>query len=152
MPTNLQTSNSNALRSKTPEAALPSYHRSAARGCLIAPARVDNAFSGMIPHPTSAFRDASPEAEPLLWSTADLANYMRCSERHVLALRHKGLPSIKLGHLTRFEPQAVRQWLAANTETRPRSQQLADLAQSGTEDNAECAAADLTREFPDASH
>jgi len=106
----------------------------------------------MNPNHTSAFREASPEAEPLLWSTADLANYMRCSERHVLALRHKGLPSIKLGHLTRFEPQAVRQWLAAITESKPRYQQLADIAATGTPDNAECAAADLNREFPDSSH
>jgi excisionase family DNA binding protein len=114
--------------------------------------KVDSGTEGMNTHPTSAFRTASPEAEPLLWSTADLANYMRCSERHVLALRHKGLPSIKLGHLIRFEPQAVRQWLAAVTESKPRSQQLADIAATGSEDNAECAAADLAREFPDTSH
>lgn len=31
-----------------------------------------------------------------------------------------------------------------------RARQLAEIAVSGDEDNAECAAADLAREFPDA--
>lgn len=31
-----------------------------------------------------------------------------------------------------------------------RARQLADIAASGDEDNAECAVADLSREFPDA--
>ena len=36
-----------------------------------------------------------------------------------------------------------------NTSDDERAQQLADIAASGDEDNAEVAAADLAREFPD---
>lgn len=39
----------------------------------------------------------------------------------------------------------VKAWAGADAD---RDRQLADIAASGDEDNAECAAADLAREFP----
>ncbi|MCF7789462.1 MAG: helix-turn-helix domain-containing protein [Prosthecobacter sp.] len=85
-------------------------------------------------------------AEQSLWSTADVAKFLRCSERQVFSLRHKGLPSIQVGGLVRFDHTQVREWLSAGQEER--AQQLADIAAHGDEDNAEVAAADLAREFP----
>lgn len=85
-------------------------------------------------------------AEQSLWSTADVANFLRCSERQVFSLRHKGLPSIQVGGLVRFDRTQVREWLGAGQEER--AQQLADIAAHGDKDNSEVAAADLAREFP----
>lgn len=48
--------------------------------------------------------------EPL-WTTNDVARYARCSVRHVATLRKQGLPFRKLGHLVRFNPEAVKRWL-----------------------------------------
>lgn len=94
---------------------------------------------------------------PSLWNTAELAGFLRCSERHIYNLRRRGLPSLQVGGLTRFEPEAVRRWLSEfgsqdtlDPRTADRVHQLTDIAASGDEDNAECAAADLAREFPDA--
>lgn len=84
-------------------------------------------------------------AEQSLWSTADVAKFLRCSERQVFSLRHKGLPSIQVGGLVRFDHTQVREWLSAGQEER--AKQLADIVAHGDEDNAECAAADLAKEF-----
>jgi excisionase family DNA binding protein len=101
--------------------------------------------------PHQNFCNSPSDSEDLLWSTADVANYMRCSERQVYNLRKSGLPAIHIGGLIRFDPQAVREWLASNEASiaaEERASQLADIAASGDEDNTECAAADLAREFP----
>lgn len=87
-----------------------------------------------------------------LWTTGDVARFLRCSKRQVPRLREEGMPSIRVGGLVRFVPEQVTAWLGlrnfpipADTE---RAQQLADIAASGDDDNAECASADLAREFP----
>jgi excisionase family DNA binding protein len=46
-----------------------------------------------------------------LWTIEDVARYARCSIRHVTTLREQGLPFRKLGHLVRFNPEAVKRWL-----------------------------------------
>ncbi len=46
-----------------------------------------------------------------LWTIDDVARYARCSIRHVTTLREQGLPFRKLGHLVRFNPEAVKRWL-----------------------------------------
>jgi hypothetical protein len=85
-----------------------------------------------------------------LWSTKDLATFLGCSERQIPRLRDEGLPSVRVGGLVRFVPTRVMAWLdgrpQANGDARVR--QLADIADSGDNDNAECATADLAREFP----
>jgi hypothetical protein len=50
-----------------------------------------------------------------------------------------------VGGLIRFTPSRVMTWLECRDK---RSSQLADIAATGDDDNAECAAADLFREFP----
>ena len=99
--------------------------------------------------PHQNFRNLPPDTEDHLWSTADVAKYLRCSDRQIYNLRKQGLPAIHIGGLTRFDPQVVRQWLDSHLlEADPeRARQLADVASSGDDDNAECAA-DLAREFP----
>lgn len=91
-----------------------------------------------------------------LWTTEELARFMGCSTRHVFNLRKRGLPHFRIGDMVRFVPSRVIAWLEV-FDTRvmhdppdaERANQLADIAASGDEDNAECAAADLAREFFD---
>jgi hypothetical protein len=102
--------------------------------------------------PTQSTSTSQQYPEAKLWSSSDVARFLGCSERQVFNLRHKGIPTIKLGGLVRFEPARVRQWVVEVSEsgnTDPRARQLADIAASGDEDAAECAVADRFREFPD---
>jgi excisionase family DNA binding protein len=48
--------------------------------------------------------------EPL-WSVADVARYLGCSERNIYFLIKSGLPCVRVGKLLRFEPEEIRQWL-----------------------------------------
>jgi excisionase family DNA binding protein len=82
-----------------------------------------------------------------LWTTKDLAQFLGCSERQIPRLREEGLPAVRVGGLIRFIPARVMTWLDSRDE---RSRQLADIATTGDDDNASCAAADLFREFPPA--
>lgn len=60
--------------------------------------------------------DEAPEVRaPRLWTVTELARFMRCSTRHVSNLRNAGLPSIKIGHLVRFHPRAVAEWLGGRS-------------------------------------
>lgn len=104
---------------------------------------VDNGCRAMTPPSFSA--DRYPLAP--LWTTKVLAKYLGCSERQIPRLRAEGMPSIRVGELVRFNPSRVIEWLDSRDS---RAQQLADIAATGDEDNAECAAADLFREFPTA--
>jgi len=79
---------------------------------------------------------------PTLWTTADVAHFLGCTERNIYLLRKKGLPTIQVGGLVRFSPERVREWIGCPT----REQQLRDMA-SSAEDSAECAAADHFKEF-----
>lgn len=82
-----------------------------------------------------------------LWTTKDLAKFLGCSERQIPRLRDEGLPAVHVGGLVRFIPARVMVWLDSRDE---RARQLANIAATGNDDNAECAAADLFREFPPA--
>ena len=97
-----------------------------------------------------------------LWTIQELAKFLRCSERHVYILRRQGLPAIAVGGLVRFDQERVRRWLetssvvnlgpgerAKGRERAERVAHLAAIAETGDEDNVECAAADLAREFPE---
>ena len=86
-----------------------------------------------------------------LWTTGDVAKFLRCSKRQIPRLREDGLPSIRVGALVRFVPEQVMAWLGRAEPATcgdERAQQLADVAASGDEDAADCATADLEREFP----
>lgn len=54
---------------------------------------------------------------PSLLSTAQVAERLGVSENTVRYWRHVGAgpASIKVGRLARYEPDAVEQWLLANT-------------------------------------
>jgi hypothetical protein len=80
-----------------------------------------------------------------LWTTKDLAKFLGCSERQIPRLRNEGLPSVYVGGLVRFVPSRVMAWLDTRDE---RASQLTDIANENDSDAAECAAADLFREFP----
>lgn len=92
---------------------------------------------------------AIPDHESVapLWTTKDLAIILGCSERQIPRLREEGLPAVRVGGLIRFIPARVMAWLDSRDE---RARQLADIAATGDDDNAECAAADLFRELPPA--
>lgn len=81
---------------------------------------------------------------PPLWTTKDLAKFLGCSERQIPRLREEGLPAVRVGALVRFIPSRVIAWLDSRDG---RARQLADIAATGDDDNAACAAADLFREF-----
>ena len=100
--------------------------------------------------PTSNSRTKHLDSEESLWTTADVARFVGCSERQVYNLRRHGLPSITVLGMVRFVPRKVQTWLEnqdSGAETDERARQLADIAATGGEDAAECAAADLFREF-----
>jgi excisionase family DNA binding protein len=88
-----------------------------------------------------------PQANNALWATRQTATFLGCSERQIARLREEGLPFVRVGGLVRFIPSKVMAWLDAVPEDE-RARQLADIAATGDDGNAECAAADLSREFP----
>lgn len=51
------------------------------------------------------------QPEPSLWTVQDVARFVKCSVRHVGNLQLAGMPFVKLGHLTRFDPAAVKRWM-----------------------------------------
>jgi len=86
-----------------------------------------------------------------LWATRDVAKFLGCSERQIPRLREEGLPTVRVGGLVRFVPSRVMEWLDRRDHGIPvenRAHMLADISATGDDDNAECATADLAREFP----
>lgn len=60
---------------------------------------------------------ASTTAQPeRLWKAQDLAHYLGCSVREIRDLRLSGLPTIKVRHLVRFDPEAVKTWVREQTD------------------------------------
>lgn len=53
----------------------------------------------------------SHQPENQLWTVKDVAAFLKCSLRHVGNLQRAGLPFIKLGHLTRFDPASLKRWM-----------------------------------------
>lgn len=111
---------------------------------------VDTDRRAMTTHEIFDHETAAP-----LWTTKDLAKFLGCSERQIPRLREEGLPAVRVGGLVRFIPSHVMAWLL-DCDTRvtthgqddERDRQLADITATGDDDNVECAAADLFREFP----
>lgn len=48
----------------------------------------------------------------VLWTAQDLAAYVGCSKSLVYQMAERGdIPSVKIGTLLRFDPEAVRAWV-----------------------------------------
>lgn len=50
---------------------------------------------------------------PLLVDKQDLARQLGCSPAHIDHLRKRGLPTVPVGKVVRFEPAKVLEWLRA---------------------------------------
>jgi excisionase family DNA binding protein len=90
------------------------------------------------------------EPNKALWTTADVARFLGCSERQVYKLRKEGMPTLRVGGMVRFDQSKILTWLEtrdSSDSSDERARQLADIAASG-DDASECAEADLEREFP----
>jgi hypothetical protein len=61
--------------------------------------------------PPEPAKTSAQTQDERLWTADDLAHYVGCSVREIRNLRYAGLPTIKLRHLIRFEPEAVKAWL-----------------------------------------
>lgn len=49
-----------------------------------------------------------------LWTSKDVATFLNVEEQLVKRWTREGMvPFIKLGRLTRYHPQAIREWIAA---------------------------------------
>lgn len=61
--------------------------------------------------PPASVEGEQEEKSDMLWTVQDIAQFAKCSLRHVGNLQRAGLPFVKLGRLTRFDPKAVVQWM-----------------------------------------
>ena len=59
-------------------------------------------------------RAMNDNAGPPLVDKQGLAQLLHCSPTHVDHLRRKGMPSLKVGCVVRFEPAKVLAWLSEN--------------------------------------
>lgn len=99
--------------------------------------------------PTNQYRNDPSESQEILWSTPDVAKFLRCSERQVYSLRQQGLPAIQVGGMVRFDPAKVRAWLSEKDYYSPsdeRGRQLSNIAETGDEDNSEVCCDELERQ------
>lgn len=56
-----------------------------------------------------------PEAGAPLIERPDVAKLLRTTERHVDRLvQERRIPFVRVGGKTRFEPEAIAEWIAAN--------------------------------------
>lgn len=57
-------------------------------------------------------RESTHQENHLGWTVADVARELQCSPRHVRNMVSRGqIPFSKVGHLTRFCPERIREWL-----------------------------------------
>ena len=57
---------------------------------------------------------AESTASDTLWTTEEVAGFLRISIKTVFNLRKTGLPYLQLGGAVRFDPQEVRDYLLKN--------------------------------------
>lgn len=98
------------------------------------------------------FSQIPAPAHDALIDEAEVARRLKTSVDSVRWMRRtRRLSYIKIAgnRKVRFNwPQVLAELRATEVKSISRAQQLADIAAHGDEDNAECAAADLHREFP----
>lgn len=63
---------------------------------------------------TSTADNAESPTNDTLWTTEDVAAFLRVSLKTVFNLRKTGLPYLQLGGAVRFHPQEVRDYLLKN--------------------------------------
>ena len=63
-----------------------------------------------------------------LWTTTELARFLGCTERHIYHLRQRGLPTIRLGTLVRFDPAEALNWLERRGKTSKLSDSIRGVA------------------------
>ena len=56
----------------------------------------------------------SPPPDDKLWTTEQVADFLRVSLKTVFNLRKKGLPYVQLGGAVRFIPQEIKDYLSTN--------------------------------------
>src|SRR5271156_1159530 len=56
----------------------------------------------------------SPSSNDKLWTTEQVADFLRVSLKTVFNLRKRGLPYVQLGGAVRFIPQEIRDYLVTN--------------------------------------
>jgi len=83
-------------------------------GWISAP-RVDTASNGMTYH----LLPTNPEPTRL-WTTHELAKFLKCSERQISRLRDEGMPTLMIGALVRFSKTRVMEWLEGRLNQKPR--------------------------------
>lgn len=52
--------------------------------------------------------------QPSLWTVQEVADYLRCTVRHIQNLQRQGLPHIHVGRLVRFKSDDVLTFLQSN--------------------------------------
>lgn len=62
----------------------------------------------------STVAPAEAPASNTLWTTEEVADFLRVSIKTVFNLRKTGLPYLQLGGAVRFDPQEVRAYLLKN--------------------------------------
>jgi hypothetical protein len=106
-----------------------------------------------MPTPTTATAPDKTETDETsrLLTSEQVARFFGCTPRHIFNLRQRGMPAYRIGKIVRFDIGQVRRWLegSGNGRDTERGRQLSAIA-AGDDDNAECAASDLHKEFPGA--
>ena len=64
--------------------------------------------------PPASTVDPAEPASNTLWTTEEVAGFLRVSIKTVFNLRKMGLPYLQLGGAVRFDPQEVRAYLLKN--------------------------------------
>ncbi len=57
-----------------------------------------------------------PVESPMLWTPVECAKWLRVCLRTLDALRRQGMPCYRLGRQLRFDPVAVKGWLAEHAQ------------------------------------
>lgn len=76
--------------------------------------QVDTASNGMTHHLSPT--DPGPTH---LWTTHELAKFLKCSERQISRLRDEGMPTLMIGALVRFSKTRVMEWLEGRLNQKP---------------------------------
>jgi excisionase family DNA binding protein len=86
-----------------------------------------------------------------LLTSNQVAHFLGCTPRHIFNLRQRGMPAYRIGKIVRFDIEQVKRWLDRDGDS-PNAERAGQLAEIATahDDNAECADADLFKEFPGA--
>jgi excisionase family DNA binding protein len=74
-----------------------------------------------------------PEPDAELWTTHEVAKFLRVSLKTVFNLRKRGLPYVQLGGTVRFVPQEIRDYLIRSRGlSYPRLRQMIRKREVGT--------------------